>query len=56
MKEFYREVLKAYAEHSSPNERIRAHGPSTYRGTHEKHSQFMFISGEGKTTKFRMNE
>ena len=56
MKDFLTEVTKAYAEHSGPKERIRAHGPSTHGGTHESHSQIMFIGENGNTTKFRIKE
>lgn len=55
-KDFFMNVAKAYAEHSSPKERVRAHGPSTHGGTHENHSQLMFISEKGNTTKFRIKE
>ncbi len=55
-KKYFAEIMKAYAEHSNPNERIRAHGPSTHGGTHELHSQVMFIGENGNTTKFRIKE
>lgn len=55
-KKFFMEVAKAYAEHSNEKERIRAHAPSTHGGTHDKHSQLMFISEQGNVQKFRFKE
>jgi len=47
MKPFYVEVVKAFAEHSGPDEIIRYHLPETH-GHEPLHSQFTLIN---KTTK-----
>ncbi len=56
-KDFFVEVTKAYAENCGSNEIIRTHAPSTHGGTHEKHSQIMFIDRSiGQTTKVKLEE